>query len=221
MNLSMFLRAVWANAFGIAAGVLLCAGLVYTVSTTLPRSYVAEARLVVEAGLGLAGSSTDDMVVAPLIGQTYAVMATTRPLLLDVIDRAGLADDPVELLRHLTVEASLNTPILTITMSDSDPAVAAAGANAMADALVETATDRSVAGAPATHLLRLVEPATPPTDYSAPRVLLNTLLSASAMLVALLLLLATIVYLRENLGRDTRRWNQGSRSEDTGAVKPA
>lgn len=197
MDLRIFLRAVWANALAIAIGVLISAGLVYTVSTTLPRSYVAEARLVVEAGLGLAGSGTDDMLAAPLVGQTYAVMATTRPVLLDVIKRAGLAYDPVVLQQHIVVAASLNTPIMTITMTDPDPAVAAAGANAMAEALVEIATDRSVVGAPPTQLLKLVEPATPPTDYSAPRPLFNTFLSASAILVALLLLLATVVYLRE------------------------
>jgi hypothetical protein len=59
------------------------------------------------------------------------------------------------------------------------------------------ATDRSVAGAPPTQLLRLVEPATAPTDAAAPRPLFNSLVSGTAVLVALLALLATVVYLRD------------------------
>jgi capsular polysaccharide biosynthesis protein len=220
MDLRIFLRAVWANGLAIGAGVLICAGLVYAVSTTLRRSYVAEARLVVEAGLGLTGSSTDAVLAAPLVGQTYAVMATTRPVLLDVIARAGLALDPVALQQRIVVAASLNTPFMTITMTDADPAVAAAGANAMAEALIEVATTRSVVGAPPTQLLKSVEPATPPTDYSGPRPLLNTLLSASAFLVALLMLLATVVYLRESR-TETAGARGGGRPVSAGKVKTA
>ena len=197
MNLRIFLGAVWANAVAIAAGVLIIAGLVFAVSIALPRTYDAEARLVVEAGLGLGGAGTDDMLAAPRVGQTYAALATTRPVLLDVIEQADLRYDLVELQQHLTVTASLDTPIVTITMTDSSPTVAAAAANAMAAALVELATDRSVAGAPPVQILRLVEAATPPTESATPRPLFNSVLSGSAVLVALLLLLAMIVYLRE------------------------
>ena len=197
MDLRVFLGALWANALAIAAGVLVTAGLVFVVSSALPRSYEASARLVVEAGLGLAGSGSDDVLAAPRVGQTYAALATTRPVLVDVIERAGLTYDPVVLQQHMLVTAGLDTPIMTITMTDPDPVVAAAAANAMSAALVDLATDRSVAGAPPTQLLRLVEPATPPIDYSAPRPLFNTVLSATAVLVGLLMLLATLVYLRE------------------------
>lgn len=197
MDLRVFLGALWANAVAIVAGVLITAGLVFVFSSFLPRSYEAQARLVVESGLGLAGSGSDDVLAAPRVGQTYALLATTRPILLDVIERADLAYDPVTLDQHMLVTAGLDTPIMTITMTDRDPAVAAAAANAMAEVLVELATDNSVVGAPPTELLKLVEPAAVPTDYSAPRPLFNTVLSATAVLVILLTLLATVVYLRE------------------------
>jgi capsular polysaccharide biosynthesis protein len=200
MRLNAFLRAVWANGLAIAAGVLISAGIVFAASYALPRSYEAEARLVVEAGLGLVGSGTDDVLNAPRVGQTYAVLATTRPVLLDVIERADLPYDPIELGQRLVVSASIDTPIMSVTMTDPDPLVAAQAANAMAAALVELATDDSVVGAAPTQVLRLVEPATPPTDFSAPRPLLNSLVSGSAVLVALLLLLAAVVSVRDGPG---------------------
>ncbi len=197
MDPRIFLREVWANGLAITAGVLIVAGLVFTVSSALPRSYAAEARLVVEAGLGLAGSGTDDVLAAPRVGQTYAVLATTRPVLLDVIERAGLAYDPLELQEHISITASLDTPIITITMTDPDPTVAAAAANAMAEALVDKAAVPSGEGVTPTSLLRMVESAALPTDSATPRPLLNALLIAMAVLVALLTLLAMVVYLRE------------------------
>ncbi len=196
MDLRIFLRSVWANAIVIVVAAIITAGLAFTVSNALPRSYVAVARLVVQSGLGLAGSGTDDVLAAPRVGQTYAVLATTRPVLEDVIERADLPYDPEELMRHIGVSASLDTPIVTITMTETDPGVAALAANAMAAAIVDMASDQSADGAPI-ELLRIVESATPPDDFSSPRPLFNTLLSGTAMLVAQLALLAAIIYLRE------------------------
>jgi succinoglycan biosynthesis transport protein ExoP len=197
MDLRIMLRAIWAKALWIAAGVFLAGTLGFVISNILPKTYEAEARLVVEAGLGLSGSSSDDVLNAPRVGQTYAALATTRPVLLEVIARAGLTNDPDQLLDRLLVTAGIETPIISIVMSDGDPIVAAATANAMAAVLVEMATDRSVVGAPPTELLKLIEPATPPTDFSAPRPLFNTLLSATAVLVAMVTLLSTVMYLRD------------------------
>jgi capsular polysaccharide biosynthesis protein len=197
MDLRIMLRAIWANALWIAAGVVFAGTLVFVISNTLPRTYEAEARLVVEAGLGLTGSSSDDVLNAPRVGQTYAALATTRPVLVEVIARAGLPSDPDQLLARLQITAGIDTPIISIVMSDGDPIVAAATANAMAAVLVEMATDRSIVGAPPTELLKLIEPATPPADFSAPRPLFNSLLSATAALVAMVTLLSTIIYLRD------------------------
>ena len=95
------------------------------------------------------------------------------------------------------VTADVDTPLLTITMTDRNPAVAADAANAMAAALVKMATQPASGGAAAIEVLKLVESATPPADASAPRPLFDSALSAAAVLVAMLTLLALVVYLRE------------------------
>ncbi len=154
--------------------------------------------LVVTAGLGLSANGTDDVLEAPRLGQTYAVLATTRPVLLDVIEQAGLPYEPGQLSSRLEVTASLDNPFLTVSMTDEDPVRAATVANTLAAVLVKRATIApSVTGTiPPGSLLAVVETATVPQDPSAPRVTYNTLLTGAATLIAGLAVVAGLAYLR-------------------------
>jgi capsular polysaccharide biosynthesis protein len=198
MELRVFLREVWRYLFFITGAVLLVAVLAFFVSNATAKTYTAESRLVVTAGLGTDGTGTDTVLAAPRVGQTYAVLATTMPVLQKVIDRAGLSYDPVELLRHLNVTANLDTPFLVVTMIDKDPAVAAATANALGDVLVEMSTVASTDGTAGRDLLAVVEAASVPTDPSGPRVLFNTVLAAAAALVIALVIVALVATLRHD-----------------------
>ena len=134
------------------------------------------------------------------MAQTYAVLATTRPVLLDVIERAELPYSPAEVLRGLSVVASLDTPYLAISVTDANPERAAATANAVADILVamsSVAPQPRPVGAPAEELLAVVERAEVPTDPSGPRVLFATFLAGTAALVIALAFLAVTTYLRK------------------------
>jgi capsular polysaccharide biosynthesis protein len=196
MDLRAFLSEVRAHARLILISIVVTPALVYGVSNSLPRTYEATARLVVNAGLGHLGAGSDDVLAAPKLGQTYAILATTRPVLQEVIDRAHLPYDPIALGKNMVVESELESPFVTVTMTDPDPNVAAAAANAMSQALVELATDKT--GATPLELLSIVEPASVPDDPIAPRPLFNTLLAGAAVLVLTLLLLALAVYLRDD-----------------------
>jgi capsular polysaccharide biosynthesis protein len=198
MELRHFLRELLRRSPLMLVAVVVTAVAAYGISVTLPKSYDAEARLVVRAGLGRVGAGTDDVLAAPRVGQTYAVLATTRPVLLDVVEQAKLPYGAAELARRMTVTADLDTPILTITMADPDPNLAAAAANTMAEALVELATDRTTIGSAPVELLSIIETATPPDDASAPRPLFNTVLAAAAVLVALVAGLALALYVRDD-----------------------
>ena len=101
--------------------------------------YTAESRLVVTAGLGLTGTGVD-LTMAPSVGQSYAELATTRPVLLDVIDRTQLPYDAEELGSRVRVMANPIVPFLTVSMTDEVPERAARVANALAEILVERAT---------------------------------------------------------------------------------
>ena len=85
----------------IAFVVFWAAAAAFVISNMSNKTYTATAQLVVAAGLGTDPTGTGDVLNAPRIGATYAELATTRPVLLDVIKRASLPYDPVELARLL------------------------------------------------------------------------------------------------------------------------
>lgn len=197
------LHAHWRAAIGIIALVVASMAVAYVTSSQSTRLYSADARLVVTSGLGSSGSS-DAVLVAPSLGQTYAIVATTRPVLLDVIQQLGLLYDADELRSRLSVTGDASVPFLTITMTDEVPERAATVANALAETLVERATvpptgigDSTV---PSRRLLEVLELATVPADPSAPRVLFNTLLAGAAALIAALALVAGMAYRRNVAG---------------------
>lgn len=193
-------RAHWKAAIGIVAAVVAAMATAYFISSQSPRVYTADARLVVTAGLGL--SPTDAVLEAPQLGQTYAVLATTRPVLLDVIQRTGLAYDPAELASRLSVTADVDTPFMTVSMTDEVPEDAATIANAVAEILVERgaipASGTGAAATPAGKLLAVVELATIPDGPSGPRTAYNTMLAGAAVLLGGLLLVAGRAYLRND-----------------------
>ncbi len=198
MELRTYLREVWKYLFLVITAVVVSSAVVFVVSSSSEKVYTAEARLVVTAGLGTDGTGTDNVLAAPRVGQTYAVLATTRPVLIDVIRLARLPYDPVELLLRLSVTANLDTPFLVISMTDESPTRAAATANALADVLVETATIPPTGDATGQQLLAIIERADVPDDPSGPRVLFSTALGAAAAFVAALVILAVVAYVRRD-----------------------
>lgn len=198
MELRAYLHEVWRYLALIMLAVVAAAVLAYVVSSAAEKVYTAEARIVVTAGLGTDASNAAKVLAAPSVGQTYAVLATTRPVLLDVIRRADLPYDSAEFLRRLRVTADPVTPFLDISVTDSSPAGAAAAANALADVLVEMASVRPTADAPGQDLLTIVERAPVPDSPSGPRVLFNTILAAAATLVLGLFTVSLGAYLRDD-----------------------
>jgi capsular polysaccharide biosynthesis protein len=192
------MRAHWKAAVGIAAAVIASMAVAFVISGQTARTYTADARLVVTAGLGLNANGTDNVLEAPRLAQTYAVLALTRPVLLDVIQQADLPYEPDELGSRLDVTASLDNPFLTISMTDQDAVRAATVANTLAEVLVKRATVAPAGGgqAPLGSLLALVETATVPREPSGPRVAYNTLLAGMAVLVGGLAAVAGLAYLR-------------------------
>jgi capsular polysaccharide biosynthesis protein len=196
MELRTYLREVWRYVVFIVLAVVVSAVIAFAATSAMENTYTAESRLVVTAGLGTEGGSTDSVLMAPRVGQTYAVLATTRPILLEVIRRAGLPYDPTQLLTHLTVVADLDTPFLAVTMIDPDRTRAAATANMLGDVLVDKASIPATATAPAGSLLAIVERATVPEDPTGPRVLFNTILAAATALILGLVIISLLAYLR-------------------------
>ncbi len=74
---------------------------------------------------------------------TYAVMVKSLPVVTDAVEKTGVARSPQAVLGHTVALPVPNTQLLQIGVSDSDPAVAQALADGMADAFVSRVTSFS------------------------------------------------------------------------------
>lgn len=105
--------------------------------------------------------------------KSYTELATGDRVADDIITRLGLPDTPRELAEKITATSATDTVLLTISVTDSDPELAARVANAVGDSMMTLVTDLeqpSVAGRPAAVFLRSVERASPSTDAVSPNV---------------------------------------------------
>lgn len=153
----------WRVALVIAAVTAGLVGYVSVVSGT--QTYETNAVLLV----GPTNTDSDTLQAAGQVAQTYAQLATSRPLIAATQRRLGLADISSE----ISASASDVTRLLSITVSDRDPARGARIANAHAVELVALA-DRALADQSKTPRvsrpgeLRIVDPAQPARSASGP-----------------------------------------------------
>lgn len=117
-------------------GALLAGGTAYLVSSSLPKVYEAQATLLV--GQSRTSSSVDynDLLASQRISQTYANMATSGPILAQVIADAGLDVTPEEFKAFVTAEAARDSTLVTVTVQDGDPQRAADLPNAIAAQMI-------------------------------------------------------------------------------------
>lgn len=128
-----FIRAWWLLLVG---GVVLASAVTFLVSSMQPKVYEAETTLIVGQSLSAVNPDYSQLLASQRLSTTYASVATTRPLIENVIRELGLADTPAELSARVRADAPADNTLLTIAAQDSDPARAAAIANALADQLI-------------------------------------------------------------------------------------
>ena len=120
----------------LVVSVLLSGGAAFLVSNQLPKSYEAKATLIVGQSLSDVNPDYTQVLVSQRLSTTYATVATTRPMLENVIAKLGLGMTSDELARSVGADAPTDSTLLTIVAQDADPARAAAIANALADQLI-------------------------------------------------------------------------------------
>ncbi len=133
--------------------------------------------------------------------KTYSGLATTPLVLLPVINGLNLDMSAADLAKSISVSAPLDTSIIDITVTDTDPARAADIANAVSQSLTASVQDIEQPNDPSAAVpvkLTRVQVATVPVNPVSPNVPLNLALGA---LVGLALGVGLAV-LRETL--DTR-----------------
>ena len=98
--------------------------------------YETRVRLIVGPGIENLSPDLNALRAGGQLMQTYAELATTRPVLRAVADDLGLNLDLTQLARRISVKTNQETQILDIVVQHEDPQLAAAIANSTAEMLV-------------------------------------------------------------------------------------
>jgi capsular exopolysaccharide synthesis family protein len=124
----------WLPLMVVAA--ILAGAAAFVVSNLQQKVYESKATMIVGQALSATNPDYSQLLVAQNLSATYAAVAETRPIVESVIAELGLKVDPDELVKRITVSAPRDSTLLMITAQDTDPARAAAIANALAERLI-------------------------------------------------------------------------------------
>ncbi|WP_376793357.1 polysaccharide biosynthesis tyrosine autokinase [Thermoflexus sp.] len=116
---------------------LLAAIVAFAVSSRMQPVYQTAATLLVQQPLPAGLSENTAILTSERLVQIYARMLTSRPVLKATIARMGLSETPEELANRVKVEWVQNTQLIQVRVEDTDPARAAALANALAETFIE------------------------------------------------------------------------------------
>jgi succinoglycan biosynthesis transport protein ExoP len=116
---------------------MLVAGIpAFLLASSLPRTYQASATMIVGESVSGANPDYNALLAGQRLSATYALLATTRPLLDRVVQQLRLSEPSDAVAGRIQATSTPDTDVLTITARDRDPAGAAALANAVAAELI-------------------------------------------------------------------------------------
>lgn len=193
------LRDRWISAV-VAAAVVLGAVIAFTALQTPEYQSTNRVFVQTQAGSSVADLSSGVNFASQQI-TSYADVATT-PLVLDpVIKELGLDTSPAALAGQISTTVPPETLILEITVTDEDPAQAAAIANAVSESLTARVSELEKSGESSSVELTVITPASEPSSPTSPSVSRNV-----AMGIVLALLAGVVVaILRDLLDNRVRR----------------
>lgn len=209
MELGDYLRVLRRRWALVALAALVCAGAAVGFSLQQTPVYEATARLVVS---GAGGTEADEELSSRQLAVertvTYAQFATTPPVVDEALAAAGGA--PGAGRPEVTAEAEPNAPFLTVTVADTDPARAAAVANAYATTLPSAVAQLEGRASAAVADLTVLTPASAPAAPARPQPARN---GAIGLALGLMLGVGS-AFLREALDRSFKHPEQ--LEEETG-----
>lgn len=128
----------------LLVGAAVGSGLVaFTASGFIARTYEARTTLIVGQSLSAVNPDYSQLLASQRLSATYAQLATTRPIVEQVMGQLGVPGTVTELRRRVTASAAPDSTILTISVTDPSPTTAASIANALAAELVSSAPELS------------------------------------------------------------------------------
>lgn len=156
------------------------------------------------------GSTTQELSQGSNYSQqqarNYSALATRAMVLEPVVTKLNLTETPSQLSRKINASVPLNTSLITITVTDTDPQRAQAIANAAGDSLADSVRKLVPSRRDGTSPVKLqvVQPAVAPTAPSTPS---GILVLVFAALVGLLLGVGFLV-IRERVSAKVRSADQ-------------
>ena len=179
MELRDYLRILHANWVLILAATFV--GLAGGAGASLLATEVYESRAQLYVSVQSDSQATGDLVQGSNFARqnmaTFIEIATTQSVLGPVAEELGLDLTPIELASQVSASAPVNSSLLNISVSDTDPVVAADIANAVGArmaTLIQTELEppRTEDGVSPVQV-QTVQPASPATAPSSPNVKIN------------------------------------------------
>ncbi|HEY8721813.1 polysaccharide biosynthesis tyrosine autokinase [Pengzhenrongella sp.] len=169
----VILRKRWMSILVIAT--LAVAGALAATLLVTP-TYQARAQVFVSVRFG---GTTADLLQGSNFTQgqvkSYTDLVTSPRVLTPVIERLGLSTTPDVLAKSISADSPLDTVLINVTVTDTDPQAASDIANATAGSLGTevTALEKPAAGQASPVLISTVRTATAPTLPASPSLKLN------------------------------------------------
>ena len=136
MELSGYLRLIRRWLWLLIAAAIVASSAAFVVVRTQPAIYQATTLLQLGNYLGLTDPSPSMIQASAALSQSYITLLKTRPILQAVIDKLKLPFDTETLATLFVGQLTSGTSFLTLTVSYSDPVLAAEVANELAIQLI-------------------------------------------------------------------------------------
>ncbi len=143
MDLRSVVGVIRARVLLILACIAITTGVALAASLVLPATYEASSKLVAGSALSTNTLDVNQLQSAQQIAATYAAVVQTQQLAQQVVDQLGLPVTAADVLKQISVDVSVDAPVITIKVDDAIATRSAAIANAVAQQLVTRSTDIS------------------------------------------------------------------------------
>jgi non-specific protein-tyrosine kinase len=127
----------------IVLGTIVAGGVAFLISSNTTPVYQSSSRLLIDEAPGAAsGNEYSQVLLEQRLTLTYIELLKTRPVLEEVIERAGLSINAGQLASRITVSAPQETQIIVITVEDPNPQRAADIANTLGTVFIDQTSER-------------------------------------------------------------------------------
>jgi polysaccharide biosynthesis transport protein len=120
----------------IVASVLLATAAAYLVSNALPKVYEGKVTLIVGQSTQTTNPDYNQLLASQRLSQTYAELATTTPILSQVISKNLVSATPDDFRKRIVADAPRDSTLVHLTVQDGDAQRAATLANALAAEMI-------------------------------------------------------------------------------------